>query len=492
MPSPVRSRLAALAVSAALVAAACGDASNEADASDPPPASPTVADADPPVEEDEPVEAEPAVGYPLTVEHIYGEAVIEAEPQRVVTIGVAEHDYSLSLGVAPVGLRHYFAGQPFDVWPWAQDELGESAVETLSPMELNIEQIASLEPDVIMAVTSAIDEVEYGLLSGIAPVVARPSGTRYQAIDWRTVLDIHAQVLGRVDEAAAVESALDDLFAGVRAEHPDFAGATVSVLYFNGPGEIGTYTPEDVLFQFLGEMGLDVAPSVDELTTDAVRAWRVSIEQLDLLDADVVVWLPPSGSPVTEIGRIATRDALLSAAGNRSEIAADGLLFSALFNTSPLSAEYIVERLVPELTAALDGDPDTVPPSTAALYDADAAAGAPTADEQAAMDAWQAVLDPNVPLDEKRVHLADSELLEPLVAEASTAAAEVGGVSIRATGASVVADTATVTFDATVGGATTGGLIGLVERVDGVWQVPVDQVCTYLPFIGVECPADAE
>lgn len=160
-------RLAALLSVAVLVAAAaCGGSDGATGGSS---------------DDDGSVDAETA--EPLRIEHEFGDTTIEGTPERVVTLGVGEHDYALSLGVTPVGLRTYYPGQPFGVWPWAQDELGDGDPELISPMELNVEQIASLRPDVIMAMSSAIDDREYELLSQIAPTVARPPGTGYQSVD---------------------------------------------------------------------------------------------------------------------------------------------------------------------------------------------------------------------------------------------------------------------------------------------------------------------
>ena len=427
------------------------------------------------------------VVYPLEVDHVFGTTTITERPARVVTLGVGEHDYALSLGVTPIGLRLYSPTQSFPVWPWAQDELGAADPVQIAPGELNLEQIATLEPDVIMAMTSAIDDQEYELLAQIAPTVARPPGTRYQGVLWRDVLATHGQVLGRPVEAASVEADLDDLFAASRAAHPEFADATVSVVFYNSVSDVGTYTPQDVLYQFMGEFGIRPADTIDELTSDAVRAFPISPERLDVLDADVILWLPAPGVPATALAAIATRELLLSAVDRRSEIAADGILFTALFNTSPLSAEYLVERLVPELAAALDGDPETVPASTATRYGV--AERTPTPDERAAMDAWEIALGSDATLEEKRPHIEGFDELEPTVVASIAAGRELGGVTISTVRASIIGDTAFVTFDADIGGGSTPGLQGELRLVDGTWVATREQVCTYVAFIGVTCPA---
>lgn len=41
--------------------------------------------------------------FPVTVEHAFGETTIEADPQRVVTIGWTDHEVMAALGEVPVG-----------------------------------------------------------------------------------------------------------------------------------------------------------------------------------------------------------------------------------------------------------------------------------------------------------------------------------------------------------------------------------------------------
>lgn len=428
-----------------------------------------------------------ATEYPLTIEHIYGETTIENEPERVITIGVGEQDYPLSLGVEPVALREYYGGQPFTVWPWARDELGDGEPDVLSALELNLERIAALQPDVIMALNSAIDRGEYDILSQIAPVIARPEGTTYQGVEWRRTLETHGLVLNRQAEAVAVEADVDALFADARAAHPGFEGRSISIASFNGPADVGTYPPEDVLYQVATELGFEPNDRASSFAGDSIRAYLVSTEQLSLLDADVVVWLTGT-LPATQVADIPTRESQLTAAAAQAEIAVDSILFSAMFNTTPLSMEFLLDRLVPEFAAALDDDPTRAPASTAALYGLDDGYVA-TADEQAAMDAWVIALGSEASIDEKARHVGDFASLESIVAEAIAAGDALGGVEITPTRASVFGDSAQVIFDATIGGgAPTTSLVGEVERIDGIWVAPRAQLCIYIGFIGVTCP----
>ena len=91
-----------LAVAVLASLAACGG-DDEPDASDPVTTEPTTDDTaagpDGPNSSD-PGTTEPgeSVAFPVTIEHKYGETTIAAEPQRVVSVGFAEHDIVLNDG----------------------------------------------------------------------------------------------------------------------------------------------------------------------------------------------------------------------------------------------------------------------------------------------------------------------------------------------------------------------------------------------------------
>jgi len=137
--SPVRSLLVASAL--ALTAAGCGSddpSRTDADPAGSSAAAPEPADADAVADTAPADTAEPsaetiadAAAFPVTIPHKFGSTTIEAEPERVVSIGYNEHDFLLALGVIPVALRDWYGEQPNSVWPWAQDELGDATPEVL-------------------------------------------------------------------------------------------------------------------------------------------------------------------------------------------------------------------------------------------------------------------------------------------------------------------------------------------------------------------------
>jgi iron complex transport system substrate-binding protein len=375
-------RAAAVLVGASLLVAACGgddDESSEpaatADASsagstttDPDesgPTTPTTAATTGPDATDTTVAAtESADQFPVTIEHKYGEITIDADPQRVVSVGFAEHDGLLALGVMPVGVRDWYGDQPFGTWPWAQDELGDHEPELLAPTELNFEQIAALEPDLIVGISSGMTEEDYATLSAIAPTLAQPGEYVDYGTPWQEAFQITARAVGRTAEADALLADLDEKFATAREDHPEFEGSTAAVA-FTFEALPGAYSSQDNRSQILIDLGFVVPPEFDELAGDAFY-FSVSQEELATLDQDVIVWVVSNEAGYEAVRAEPLRPTMRAYTEGR-EVVADPLLSGAFSHASVLSLDFVLDELVPELALAVDGDPSTVVPSAELL-----------------------------------------------------------------------------------------------------------------------------
>ena len=144
--------------------------------------------------------------------------------------GLNEADYLYSLGVAPVGVHEWFGEYPYATGPWADPvraELGAEP-EVLEGFDVNVEWVASLDPDLIVVAYHDIDQTIYDQLSEIAPVVAAPTGPGVDvwAAPWRVQYRLIADAVGERDRAEAVIADVDATIERIKAEHPLFAGAT--------------------------------------------------------------------------------------------------------------------------------------------------------------------------------------------------------------------------------------------------------------------------
>lgn len=298
--------------------------------------------------------------FPVTLDHKYGSTTITAKPERIVTIGLTDHDALLALGIVPVGTTEWFGGYPGSIWPWAQDELaalGGALPEAVGGESINMEKIAALQPDLILALYSGLKQEEYDLLTQIAPTVAQPADYVDYGIPWQELTLTVGKAVGQADAAQALVDEVEARFAQVQADHPEFVGATaVATMAWQG---IYLYGPQDIRSRLLTALGFVLPEGIAEITGSTFGG-NLSMERADLLDTDVIIWIDPQeaegalGGPVYQALPVHTegREVLLS---SYDELAIGG----ATSFVSVLSLPYLLDNLVPMLVAALDGDPAT-------------------------------------------------------------------------------------------------------------------------------------
>jgi len=236
-------------------------------------------------------------GFPVTMEHAFGETTIDAQPERVVAWGWGSADDAIALGVTPVAIPFQsYGGDENGVLPWISEALAASGddmpVVLPESEEPPYEEIAAAAPDVILAAYSGITSDQYELLSQIAPVVAYPGEA--WATDWRELITITGTALGKNEEATTLLAEIDTEITDQAAAHPEFAGRSIALTADSG-GTFYVYKKDDPRVDFTLDLGFVSAPSVDELATDeATFYFTLSYEQLDKLSSDVLVNFEPT------------------------------------------------------------------------------------------------------------------------------------------------------------------------------------------------------
>lgn len=305
--------------------------------------------------------------FPVTISHALGETTVEDQPERVATVGWANHEIPLSLGIVPVGMSKATWGDDDGdgVLPWVEDALTDLGADTPVLFDetdsIPFEQIADTQPDVILAAYSGMTQEDYDQLSKIAPVVAYPD------IPWGTSLDdmvtMDAAALGLAEEAVTLNESLDAEVSQALAEHPELTDSTVLFTSFGGQQEsstIGFYVTQDPRAGFLADSGLGVPQVVREESEKATGFWvEHSAENVEAFD-DVDLIVSYGSDDPTEnqaalselqadplLGRIpAIRDGHVAFLG-------EGPL-SAASNPSPLSIPWGVHDYFALLADALD------------------------------------------------------------------------------------------------------------------------------------------
>lgn len=233
--------------------------------------------------------------FPITITHVFGETVIPERPERVAGVEWGNHDVALALGVVPVGmpLMTYGDEDGDGILPWAKEALdalgvGDDALPVLFDESDGIafEQVALVEPDVILSAYSGLDVDEYTTLSAIAPTVAYPE--RPWFTNWRDMALLNGTALGLGAEAEQLVADLDARIASESAERTDLTGKTVAFLYVD-PDDASQITLfNDARVEMLEDFGMVRSAAVTELFPEDEFHVVISAERADVIDADLI------------------------------------------------------------------------------------------------------------------------------------------------------------------------------------------------------------
>ncbi|MGH3837386.1 MAG: iron-siderophore ABC transporter substrate-binding protein [Pseudonocardiaceae bacterium] len=236
--------------------------------------------------------------FPVTIEHKFGSTTIPAPPKRVVTIG--DEDIAVALGIIPVGIvrsTSYDSG----VAPWLEDRIDltkttlidvPAGAEGEGAAGANIEQVAALDPDLILAVGDFGLEIDYPKLSQIAPTVGY--ATEWGGQSWQEQAMVDARALGLEERGRQVVAETEAAIRAVRDANTSLVGRTVTYSYAYEPGKIVTLKSDrDPSVKLLQELGMQLPSSVRELPDIAPGnpGGALSFENISLMDADIVVML---------------------------------------------------------------------------------------------------------------------------------------------------------------------------------------------------------
>ncbi len=293
-----------------------------------------------------------ADGFPVAIEHRFGETVVDAEPTRIVTIGFNEQDFVLALGVEPVATRGNL-GYDYRQRPWAQEALGGTEIPEVGSTDLNLEQIAAQGPDLILGPYSFIDQSQYDTLSSMAPTIADIGGYEdVPAATWQQEFATVGEALGKSQEAKDQTAELEQKFADTEAANPQFTGKSLSLAFVMNDGSYLLLGKDDIRALFFTDLGFEI-PDASE---------TISPENLGRLDTDVLVIAGESREQLQADPLIAALDAVQQ---DRTvyigSFSTD--LPAALGYSSPLSLNYAIDGFAPLLAAAADNDPSTVVPT---------------------------------------------------------------------------------------------------------------------------------
>lgn len=290
-------------------------------------------------------------GFPVTVPTAFGDVIVPAAPQRVVALGWSDAETALALGVQPVGASDWLAVGGDGLGPWVTRRY-TTPPQKLGTLEVDLEQIAALQPDLVLDTRSSGTQERHDQLAQLGvPVVGIPAGGENYLTPWRDQLRMVGAALGKQQEAGRLQSDLENRFAQARQQNPALNGATVVSGAKNTLGEYAAYVGRTGRVEFLRELGLVNSPAIENIPAQSFSV-PISREQTGLLDARVTIMQAISGN-AADITGDPLWASVPSVAAGRGIVLDDENVSLAFASSSVPGQLYALDRMVSPIAAAV-------------------------------------------------------------------------------------------------------------------------------------------
>ncbi len=212
------------------------------------------------------------------VEHALGTTTIEGKPERIVTLYQGATDSAVAFGITPVGVVESWRQAP--MYEYLEDDLGD-VTYVGQETQPNLEEIAALKPDLIIASQMRHEEI-YDQLSAIAPTV-----THETVFKFKETVSLMGESIGEQERAEQLLTDWDNRVADfkekVKAEYPDQWPLSASVLNFR-PDHARIYVT-GFAGSILSELGFEGPKNI---TDDSEAVLQLTDkESITQMDADV-------------------------------------------------------------------------------------------------------------------------------------------------------------------------------------------------------------
>ncbi|MRH91603.1 ABC transporter substrate-binding protein [Nocardia sp. SYP-A9097] len=276
----------------------------------------------------------------VTIKHVMGETTIDGTPNRVVTLGPQWFDAALALGVTPVGYLVPGMTAATKV-PW-EPAIPESAKRIEATGDY-VEQIAALEPDLILAPAFMADRTMYDKLSKLAPTIDSLSSAQIDS--WQDQVTALGKALRKESEAAKVIAEVDGKVDAVAAKHPGLTGKTFLTCMLTGPAQLMVLAdPKDGSAEVFTRLGMTIPANIVHEAPSGGRL-ALSPERLSDLTSDLLVCgaMPSLEAKFKDLPGYHDLPAVRH--GGISFV--DVVAINAINQPTALSVPYVLEKLEP-------------------------------------------------------------------------------------------------------------------------------------------------
>jgi iron complex transport system substrate-binding protein len=224
----------------------------------------------------------------ITITDTYGNHTFEQVPQRVIALNWDILEQVLALEVEPVAAPNLQGYRQWVVNPYAPESIEDIGTRA----EPNLEKIASLNPDVILAASPQQDLIP--LLKQIAPVIYLPNFSENEEAADTAIR--HFRTLGKLFEKQSLAeeklTALFQSFGKMRSRiHQHYSEPLeVLVMRFSTPNSVFLSTENSTTDYVVEQLGLN------NPIKESARAWGIKqdrINRLQNLKESYVLYVQP-------------------------------------------------------------------------------------------------------------------------------------------------------------------------------------------------------
>ncbi|WP_067646903.1 ABC transporter substrate-binding protein [Nocardia harenae] len=282
----------------------------------------------------------------VTITHNYGETVVEGTPERIVTLGNQWLDATQAFGITPVGYADNISIGAKTKVPWEPDSLSQATV--LNAGGDIAEQIAGLEPDLILVPSYLVDQAMYDKLGKLAPTIGAVTPNA-QVDNWVDQVTALGRILGREDDAEGIVDGVDAKVDEFAAKYPGLRGKTFLTCMLTGPAQLMVLAdPKDGSAALFERLGMSIP---QQIAAEAPAGGRLALspERLGDLTSDMLVCgaMPAFEEKFKQLPGYAELPAVKS--GGIAFI--DVMTISALNTPTPLNTRYVLDKLAPTFEA---------------------------------------------------------------------------------------------------------------------------------------------
>lgn len=207
-------------------------------------------------------QTEPEISEPVIIEGILGDVELEKPAERVVALEWTYAEDLLAVGVQPIGVTDI---ENYNKWVQIDEKFDDNVIDVGTRQEPNLEKIAELKPDLIIAIKFRHEAIQ-SQLESIAPTVffdPYPNDESFDQYDEMvaTFKEI-AKAVGKSAEAEEVLADLETAYEAARATIAEASLSTKDVLLTqafsaNQAPQIRVFTPNSLASVILTKIGLN-------------------------------------------------------------------------------------------------------------------------------------------------------------------------------------------------------------------------------------------